>query len=77
MQIKLEMGGNIKSLSELRREARLKRFVNTNIVDSHTAINFDAINIDTPIKLSIGNDNNRWYCNKLLNVPAVANSTTL
>ena len=72
----LKSNGKVKSLAELRREARLKRFVNPHKANSHKTVDVDTISIVTPVKSVGNNDNNRWYRNKLSKVPISVDSAT-
>ena len=72
----LHSDGLVKSLAELRREARLKRFVNPHKANSHKSVDVDTVSIVTPVRSVGGNDNNRWYRNKLPKEPIAVNSAT-
>ena len=72
----LKSDGKVKSLAELRREARLKRFVNPHKANSHKTVDVDTISIVTPVKFVGNNDNNRWYRNKLSKVPVSVDSVS-
>ena len=54
----LKSDGKVKSLAELRREARLKRFVNPHKANSHKTVDVDTISIVTQVTFVGNNDNN-------------------
>ena len=69
VQSPIKIGGSNKSLAELRREARIKRFVSPNKANSHLPKDDAECSIVTPISTMGLNNNSRWYRNDLSNLP--------
>ena len=65
------MGDTMKSLAELRREARLKRFVSPHKTNLHLPIECGDISVVTPASHLGSNDNLRWFRNNLSDSPIV------
>ena len=63
--------GDIKSIAEIRREARVERFESPHKVKSHLPISVtqDETSIITPAQSIATNDNSRWYRNNLCQSP--------
>ena len=67
----IKFGNTTKSLAELRREARIKRFVSPHKKNSHLPIECEEISVVTPASPLGSNDNSRWYRNNLSANPIV------
>ena len=65
----IKIGDSEKSLAEMRREARIKRFVSPEKLNSHLSKNEDECSIVTPVSTISPNKNSRWYRNELSIVP--------
>ena len=64
--------GRVKSLAELRREARLKCFVKPHKANSHShSHSIDGVILVSSVRPIGTNNNSRWYCNKLSTEPIV------
>ena len=57
--------GEMKSLAQMRREARIKRFVSPHKTNSHIPIVCDEVRVVTPIKNLGKSTSSRWYRNSL------------
>ena len=64
-------GGEIKSIAEIRREARIKRFQSPYKMNSHlpSCVTQDDSSIVTPAQSVATNDNSQWYRNNLSHTP--------
>ena len=56
--------GRVKSLAEIRCEARVERFVNPHKRESHKTIDNNDVSVVTPNSKIDSNKNNRWYRKK-------------
>ena len=65
----IEIGGGYKSLTKLRRETRIKRFVLPVKTNSHLPQDDTECSIVTPTPPLGSNNNSRWYMNELISAP--------
>ena len=65
----IKIGDKEKSLAELCREARIKRFVSPEKINSHLPKNNNECSIVTPVTTMNATKNSRWYGNELSIVP--------